>query len=387
VSTAAEIHGHCDPRFERLREAFAHNFVAHGELGAACAVYVDGVAVVDLWGGWADKARTRPWTRDTLCGFYSVGKAFTALCELHLCGTTGVELDHPVARYWPEFAAQSKGEITLRQLLTHRAGLPAVRARLPEGAMLDWQVMTAALAAERPWWPPGTAHGYHTNTFGFLNGEVVRRVSGLSLGRYLRRHVTEPLGADLAIGLTHDELPRVAELDWPLAEQAGPVIDLDAEMTEQQRMRAHAYCNPSGLSSLGVLNTEAWRRAEVPSTNGHGTARGIARVYATLARGGELAGVRIADAGLLREARSVQAAGFDLVLERDMRWGLGFQLTHENRPLGPNPDGFGHFGNGGSLGFADPTARLGFGYVMNRIVRNWRSPQNQALVDAVYASL
>jgi CubicO group peptidase (beta-lactamase class C family) len=385
--TAAQIHGECDPRFARVREAFADNFVAHDELGAACAVYVDGEPVVDLWGGWADKARTLPWQRDTLCGFYSVGKALTALCTLHMCGSSDVALDHSVARHWPEFAAEDKSAITLRDLLTHRAGLPAVRARLPEGAMLDWSLMTRALAAERPWWPPGSAHGYHTNTFGFLNGEVVRRKSGLSLGSYLRRHIAGPLGADLAIGLSRAELERVAELDWPLAEQPMPVFDLDAEMTQQQRMRAHAYGNPSGLSSLGVLNTEGWRRAEVPSTNGHGTARGIARVYAALARGGELGGVRVVDQGLLREASSLQASGMDMVLERDMRWGLGFQLTHVNRPLGPNPDAFGHFGNGGSLGFADPTARIAFGYVLNRIVRNWRSPQNQALVAAVYASL
>ena len=385
MGEATAIAGVCDPAFEPVRQAFAENFASRGELGAACAVYVDGRRVVDLWGGYCDRDRTRRWQRDTLVGFYSVGKAMTALCALHLCQAGRISLDDPVQRYWQEFARHGKGGTRVRDLLAHRAGLPAVRARLPEGAMLDWATMTRALAQERPWWPPGQAHGYHTNTFGFLLGEVVRRVSGLSLGDYLRRHITEPLGADLAIGLRDPELARVAELDWPAAEGMLAKIDLDAARDEHERMLAHAYYNPSGLSSLGVLNSEPWRRAQVPSTNGHGTARGVAKVYAALASGGEVDGVTVRGKDLLAEARSPQAQGLDRVLQRDMRWGLGFQLTQADRPLGPNPHSFGHFGNGGSLGFADPSARVGFGYVLNNIVRDWRSPRNRALIDALYS--
>lgn len=381
------IQGSCEPGFERVRDAFRDNFVTHGELGAACCVYLDGVPVVDLWGGHADAARTRPWQRDTLVGFYSVGKALTSLCALHLCDNTDVALDDPVCRHWPEFAQHGKQSITLRQVLTHRAGLPAIHQPMPEGSMLDWNAMTRALAADRPWWPPGSTPGYHVNTFGFLVGEVIRRKSGLSFGDYLRRHVAEPLGADVAVGLDDAELARVAELDWPMPDGWRQSMALDRQPTEEARVRAHAYANPSGLSSLGVMNTEAWRRAQIPSTNGHGTARGVARVAAALSLGGALDGVRVVDEATLREATRPQVVAVDRMLGQEMRWGLGFQLTHENRRLGPNPDSFGHFGNGGSLLLSDPTAKVGFGYVMNRIVRNWRSPQNRALVDAVYACL
>ena len=207
--------GTCDARFASVRGAFETNFVERGEIGGAVCVAVDGKVVVDLWGGWADVARTRPWQADSLVNVFSIGKGLTAACAAHLVGRELLDVDRRVAEIWPEFAAAGKDEITVRQLLSHEAGLPALRNRLAPGAMLSWNTMTAALAAETPWWEPGTAHGYHVNTFGFLVGEVIRRVSGRSVGTLLRDEVAAPLAADVHIGLAPREFPRVAEFAWP----------------------------------------------------------------------------------------------------------------------------------------------------------------------------
>jgi len=381
------ISGSCDPAFARVRDAFASCFAEHGEVGAACSVYVDGEKRVDLWGGHRDGVRRRPWQRDTLAGFYSTGKPLAALCVLQLVESGELELDAPVRRWWPEFAAAGKAEVTVRQLLLHQAGLPALRERLPGGAMLDWDLMTRVLAAERPWWEPGTRHVYHTNTYGFLAGELVRRITGTSLGQHLRSHVTGPLDADLAIGLPKADLGRAAQLLWQPSGNAPHPSLLDNPMTEEQRMIMHGYFNPPGFSSMGVMNTPGWRMAEIPSNNGHGTARGVARVYSALAEGGSLEGVSIIGSELLREAASAQSVGPCPVLAREVSFGLGFQPTRPDRAYGPNPRSFGHFGTGGSLGFADPDTRVGFGYVMNHIIPRWQSPRNRALIAALYESL
>jgi CubicO group peptidase (beta-lactamase class C family) len=377
--------GSCDPRFESVRAAFADNFVHHGELGAAICVAVEGRVVVDLWGGRTnDDPAARPWTHDTLVNVYSVGKGLTALVVGALVGGGDVDLDERVAHCWPAFGCEDKDDLTVRDLLTHQAGLPAVRRPLPPGAMLDWPTMTDALAAERPWWTPRDGHGYHVNTFGFLVGEVVRRASGATVGSHLREIVAEPLGADLHIGLPARHHGRVADFQW-----AGPA-DLDGpppELEGDELMGYNAYFNPAGLSGAGVVNTAAWREAEIPSTNAHATARGVARVYAALAAGGRIDGVDVVDPGVLRELTTEQVAGPDRVLGRPSRFGVGFQLTQPERPLGPNPGAFGHFGAGGSLGFADPDAGVAFGYVMNNPSPGWQNPRNRALVDAVYASL
>src|SRR2546421_234561 len=193
--------GTCDPRFTSVRDAFDRNFNERGELGAALTVHVDGRVVADLWGGWADQGAGRPWHPDTLVNAFSVGKGLIATCAARLAGQGRLDLDTTVAAYWPEFAAGGKDQITLRQLLSHQAGLPAVRRPLPPGAMLDWTAMAAALAPQEPWWEPGSGHGYHVNTFGFLVGEVIRRVTGATAGEYLRTEVAGPLGADVHIGL------------------------------------------------------------------------------------------------------------------------------------------------------------------------------------------
>ncbi len=376
--------GHCDARFAPLRDAFRANFAERGELGAAVCVMVGGRVVADLCGGWADRAAGRRWQPDTLVNVFSVGKGLIAACAARLAGQGRLDPDAAVAAYWPEFAAAGKDAITVRQLLSHQAGLPAVGRRLPPGAMLDWPLMTSALAAQEPWWAPGRGHGYHVNTFGFMVGEVIRRVTGVTVGTWLRAEVAGPLGADVSIGLPAAEHARVACFAWPgapPAEEEPPGLDRGALMEH------NAYYNPGGLSGFGVINSPRWRAAEVPSANAHGTARGVARVYAALANGGSLDGVTIVDAAALADATAEQVYGQDLVLHRPTRFGLGFQLTQPERPLGPGQSAFGHFGAGGSVGFCDPESGLSLGYVMNQMGPRWQNPRTRALVDAAYECL
>jgi CubicO group peptidase (beta-lactamase class C family) len=379
------IEGVCDEKFARVREAFAANFTTHGEVGAAVTIYVDGRKVVDLWGGHADSARTRKWTPDTLVNFFSIGKAITATCVLLLVQRGVFDLDAPVTRWWPAFGAAGKHAITLRQLMAHRAGMAAVRDQLPGAAVFNWAQVTEALAAQAPWWTPGARHGYHVNTFGYLLGEPVRRATGMTLGTLLRQEIAGPHEADVYIGLPESEHGRVAEIT-PVSPAPGrppaaaPASPTDDEERMRVRMRQLAYNNPPGISG-GPVNTPAWRLAEIPSTNGHGTARGVARFYLSLLNGAILAPAIIA------EATREHAYGEDYVLGRPSRFGLGYQLTHKERPLGPNARAFGHFGAGGSLGFCDPDAKVAFGYVMNTMAgSNWQSPCARALLDAVYSN-
>jgi CubicO group peptidase (beta-lactamase class C family) len=383
-SALAEVAGRCDPRFAPLREAFAGNFAERGELGAALCVTLGGRTVADLWGGWADVAGTRPWGPDTLVDVCSIGKGLTAVCAARLAGQARIEVDAPVTRYWPEFAAAGKDAITVRQILSHQAGLPAIRRRMPPGSMLDWDVMTAALAAQEPWWPPGTGHGYHANTFGFLLGEIVRRATGATIGTILRAEVAGPAGADVHIGLPASAEARTAEFIWP---GQPPPEDEPAGLDDTRLMAYNAYFNPGGLSGAGVVNTRAWRLAEVPSANAHASARGVARIFTVLAAGGLSDGQVIVDPGALAAAAVQQVYGHDLLLDRPSRFGLGFQLTQPERPLGPGPAAFGHFGAGGSVGFCDPDLGLAFGYVTSRLEPGWQNPRNRALMGALGACL
>ena len=386
MAAVPEIHGSCDARFVGVREALAENFRDRGEIGAAVALSLDGRAVVEIWAGWADRARRRPWRYDTLVDVFSVGKAMAATCLLTLVEEGRLDLDQPVSRYWPEFAAQDKDEITIRMVLSHRAGLPGIRRPLPETAMYEWGTMTAALAAESPWWSPGRTHGYHVNTFGFLAGEIVRRVSGNSLGELFRRRIAEPLEADFSFGVGQEDDGRVA--DYLFEIEMAPTRDAPpGEEGERAELLRSVYFNPPGISGLGTVNTRAWRAAEMPSTNGHGTALAIARIYNALACGGTIDGVRVLGEETIEAAIAEHSCGTDFVLDRPSRFGLGFQLTQPERPLGTGRRGFGHFGAGGSLGFADPDQQLAFGYTMNRAGASWQNPRNRALIDAVYTAL
>jgi len=379
------VDGACDPRFEPVREAFAGNFSEHDELGAAVCVYVGGRCVVDLWGGHRDAQRSAAWRRDTLVNAYSVGKGILAALALLLVERGRLELDTSVTRLWPAFASGDKQATTLRMLLSHRAGLPSVRRRLPEGAMFDWRLMCDALAEQRPFWTPGEAHGYHVNTFGFLVGELVRRATGQDVGSALRERLTGPLEAGFFFGLPREEHARVA----PVVAWDEPLLGRDAWARvfpptgddERDTMIWHSYFNPSGLSGAGAVNTPAWRLAQMPSTNGHADARGVAAIYAALLRG------ELVSNALLGEATRVYSEGEDRVLGRASRFGLGFQLEEVGGRFGPSGEAFGHYGYGGSLGFADPDAGLAVGYLTNRPGERFRAPRAQRLVDAVYAAL
>lgn len=380
------IEGAVDPRFQALSDAFSANFSPSdgdpGELGAALAVIIDGRVVVDLWGGWCDLQRRRSWQRDTLVNLYSIGKAVTATVALALVERGELSLDHPLVNVWPEFGAGGKHDITLRQVLAHRAGLPAVRQRLVDDDMYRWETMTAALAATPPWWEPNTAHGYHTNTLGFLVGEPVRRALDCRFGDAVAELVTGPAGADLFVGVPASEHHRISTVDIP----DNPFTDLNMAFDGEDDldlMRMATYFNPPGFSGFGTVNTTPWRSSEIPSTNPHGTALSVAKVFAGLVGTDLDQTPALLDPSILAEATSEHSMGLDLVLGRTSRFGLGFMLSQPDRPIGVGPASFGHFGYGGSLGFADPDARIGFGYVMNRPGDRWQVPRTRRLLAAL----
>jgi CubicO group peptidase (beta-lactamase class C family) len=381
-----EIEGRCDTRFKRVRELFEAGFASGAEVGAGLNVIVDGREVIDLWGGHADPARTRPWRRDTLANVYSTTKGITAIAAHQLVERGELDLDAPVARYWPEFAQKGKAEIPVRMLLNHRAGLPAIAKPLQPTDIFDWETMTRALEQQEPWWTPGTDHGYHALTYGWLVGELIRRVSGMGVGRYVREHIAAPLGAEFWIGLPEELDARTADLHQGPISTDGP--NFLAQMTaEPEGVMAKTFGNPPVL--MMDPNARAWRAAELAAANGHTTAPALARIYAALANGGALDGVRILKPETIERARTQESLGPDRVLTMVTRIGLGFMLPPANEPLGPNPRTFGHGGAGGSLGVADPEARVGFGYVMNLMHTGpWLAdPRPRALLAALYAGL
>lgn len=389
MTTAIEIHGACDQRFSAVRDAFAGNFEAGLEVGAAVAVMVDGEIVVDLWAGHADAAQTRLWERSTIVNLYSCAKGMVAACVHRLADQGRLDFDAPVATYWPEFAQAGKGSLPVRYLLDHTAGLPAVSKPLPPGSMFQWATMASALAEQEPWWEPGSQHGYHVLTFGWLVGELVRRISGKTVGAYFRDEIAGPLGADFHIGLAAEHDARTAEVilpDFAAADDSDPMVKA---FRDPASMQYKTIFNPPDLFIPGLSNSRSWRAAEIPAANGHGDARSLARVYGALARGGELDGARVLSAAAIDRAIEEQASGIDAILNIPARWGLGFALTQEARPLGPNPRAFGHAGMGGSIGWADPDAGIGFGYAMNRLdaVMEAGDPRWPPLFDAVYASV
>ena len=382
------MQGKVDGRFHRVRDVFAEGFASHGELGAAVAVTLDGELVVDLWDGFADRAKTRPWTESTLANLFSVTKAWTAICAHRLVDEGKLDLDRPVADYWPEFAQADKGTLLVRALLDHSAGLPAVREQLPPDALFDWSAMTSALAKETPWWKPETMHGYHAVTYGWLVGEVIRRASGKTTGAYFRDHVAGPLGLDAHIGLAEVDDSRCAELRFMRPDPAAPPTFVQKLMAAPESMAMRAFSNPAALVMPNIALGRAWRGAELPSINGHGTARANARLYGALACGGEALGYRVLEADTITRARTERTRGQDAILDVPTRFGLGFMLTQPEASFGPNESGFGHPGLGGSLGFADPEARVGFGYVTNMLGAHIQlDPRAERLIAALYESL
>ncbi len=375
------VSGRCAPRYAHVREAFTANFTDRGEVGAAVCVIDHGETVVDLVGGWADANRSQPWSHETICDFYSVGKALLGLLLLQQVDAGRVALDDPIGKVWEEFACAGKERATIRQALCHEAGVPGIREPLTNADLFDWDTMTAALAATPAWFVPGSRHVYHTNTYGHLIGELIHRTSGRMPGEALAA-LAGPLNADVFFGVPEAEQKRCAEVMWEPS-QTIPELTYDdlARLTGDTAMVAASYFNPPGYASIGVVNTPEWRHAQIGSTSGHGSATGIARMYEALREPG-----RLLSDELLAEATRPASTGPCPVLGETVTFGLGFTPTTKRRPLGPNAGAFGHFGTGGSLGFCDRVGGIAFGYVMNRVIPRWQSSCNRALIDAVYAS-
>jgi CubicO group peptidase (beta-lactamase class C family) len=387
------VEGSCDDRFAEVRDEFERSFAERGELGASVCVTLDGETVVDLWGGVADPASQRPWTADTVALGWSCTKGATALCAHLLADRGQLDLDAPVAAYWPEFAAAGKDRIPVRMLLSHQAGLPAVRTPLPPGAFADWDLMVKSLALEEPFWQPGSRHGYHAFTFGWLVGEVVRRVSGRSLGTYFAEEIAGPLGLDFWIGLPESIEARVAPV-VPATEPAPgePIAPFFvAAMTDPSSTAALVLANNGGF--MAAPDERRYHAAEIGSANGITNGRGLARFYRPLALGGTADGARlISPEALARASVTASASDLDATLLAPSRFALGFCKSIGD--LGPSDvlvlseAAFGHPGAGGSLGFADPGERLSFGYVMSRQgFGTGLNARGQSLVDATYRAL
>lgn len=371
------VEGRCDARFAGVREAFAAGFAlpeAHRETGAALCVMLGGQVVVDLWGGWRDAAQRLPWQRDTRVNMMSVGKAMLALVTHMLVDRGGLDLDAPVARLWPEFGAAGKQGLRLRWLLDHRAGLPFAAGAAP-GEAHDWARMTARLAAQAPLWEPGTTPCYHTLTLGFLLGEVVRRATGLRFAEAFRQMVAGPLDAAYGFCLAPAEQAECATFLVAPATPAAPGSLAAA---------AHA-----GLDAVEDRNSARHRAAELYAINGHGTVRGIARLYAALAAGGTLDGQRLLSPAALAEATAEQWRGTELLTGKSSRMALGFRLPDAGTMVGPGPRAFGHGGRGGAIAFADPDRQLAFAYAPGRAFPggSGESPHARRLRDAVDACL
>ncbi|MEU9395959.1 serine hydrolase domain-containing protein [Streptomyces sp. NPDC048324] len=386
------ISGEVADGFEPVREAFAANFARHGDLGAAVCVYHDGRPVVDLWGGVADPDTGRPWARDTLQLVYSATKGVTATAMHLLVQRGGLDLDAPVAKYWPEFAANGKEGIPVRWLLSHQAGLVALDQPVPLAEALAWQPMVAALAAQRPQWTPGSTHGYHGRTWGWLVGEVIRRVSGRTPGRFVADEIAAPLELDFFIGLPASERDRVSRMTYQQ-----PAVDFTALPTAaipaELRELVAAWRDPNSFSNRAFsvtdpaeidFNSPEVQAAELPASNGIGTARGLARMYAAVIS--DVDGVRLLTPETLASATKEQASGADQVMVVPSRFSSGYMLPTETNPM-TGPNAFGHTGRGGSLGFADPEHGIAFGYVMNHIIGGPDDVRATSLVDAVRKSL
>jgi CubicO group peptidase (beta-lactamase class C family) len=388
MADKVEIQGQVEPRFARVKDAFAQNFVTKGEVGAAVAITLDNHTVVDLWGGFADRAKTRAWERDTIVNVWSTTKGPAAMCLHRLAEQGRLDLDAPVVRYWPEFGQAGKEKVPVTYFLNHKAGLPALRQKMAGEMLYDWNAMTSALAAETPWWEPGTRHGYHAFTYGYLIGEVLRRITGKSLGTYLREEIAQPLGLDFHIGLDPRHDGRVAQMIGADPPAPGERNLFSDAFKDPESVTFKALSNPASLMQVKTINTREWRGAEIAAANGHGTARSLARLYGALACGGEVDGKRVLSADSIRRCYTEQSNGMDAVLLRDTRFSLGFMLPQAGAPNARNPRNFGHPGAGGSIAYADPDARIGFAYVMNKMRNDaLLDTRAGALIEAMYASL
>ena len=375
------IEGHVSAGFEPVKDTFAALWEGI-EVGSSCSVVYQGVQVVDLWGGYIDREMTTPWQRDTLINVYSTTKGMASLAIAILFDEGLIDYDEKVTTYWPEFGAEGKQEVTVAQLLSHQAGLCGVDTRLEVEDLYDWNKMVNLLAAQKPLWEPGTAAGYHAITWGYFPGELVRRITGKTLGQYFHEKVAAPLGADFYIGLPESEMSRCGTLIGP--NRARKMPEVSAEATEPPALYAIALQNPS-IAPYRDASSDAWRRAEIAAANGQGNARGIAKIYGALANGGTLEDTSIVSKRALAAATKQEVGDqVDLVTGGPMRRARGFMLNTDGA-YGPHPDAFGHSGAGGSAGFADPHRNVGFGYAMNQMQADiTASPRTSKLIKSVY---
>jgi CubicO group peptidase (beta-lactamase class C family) len=357
ATQAGAVHGTCDNRFEAMRALLTANLATGDDLGASVAVTLDGDLVVDLWGGWADPARTRPWERDTITNVWSTTKTMTALCALMLVDAGELDLDGAVSHYWPEFGAGGKAErVLFRHLMGHTAGLPGWTEPMAVEDLYDWDKATGLLAAQAPWWEPGTASGYHAVTQGYLVGEVIRRVTGQTVGAFFRERVAAPLSADFHVGLDRAEFGRVSNIVPPPPMAPGTVIT---------DMAVRALINPP--LSAEASWSDPWRRAEIPAANGHGNARSVAVIQSAIANGGQVGGRQLLSPAGCERILAEQAYGTDLVLGVPMRFGVGYGLPSAEMPISSDARACFWGGWGGSIIAIDLDAHLTVAYMMNKM--------------------
>ena len=355
-----EIHGTCKPEFGGVKAAFEENFEKRGDVGASVAVSSEGELVVDLWAGHRDRGRTLPWEQDTIVNVYSTTKTMAALTLLLLADREELDLYAPVKAYWPEFAQNGKDGVQVRHFLSHSAGLSGMDEPMSEADVYDWEKMTAALARQAPWWEPGAQSGYHALTQGHLIGEVVRRITGQTLGAFFRQELAEPLGADFHIGIGPEHDHRIGQLVPPKAAPAGQAAP--------DSIAARTFANPSILAKAAA--SRAWRAAEIPAANGHGNARSVVAVQTLAANLGCANGKRLMSEAGCRAIFDTQTFGKDLVLGVPIKFGMGYGITTDLLPMGPN-ERIAYWGGwGGSTAVIDQDARMCVSYVMNRMEGN-----------------
>lgn len=397
----ADLQGYCDPRFERVADALQRNIESGVEVGASLFVTIHGEAVVDLWGGWRDREHSGAWTEDMVVNVFSATKTVTSLAVLMLAERGAVDLDAPVSRYWPEFAQAGKEGASVRHLVSHTVGLPAWEPPFSMAAAMDVEAATARLAAQEPWWTPGTRGSYHASSFGHLNAELVRRVTGRSIGRFIAEEIAGPLDADVYLGLSDAIGNRVATV-YPADEDAPPprpwlaaaTLDdgLDVEREISARTRLGSFSGQK-RDSLALFNSAEWRRAEFAGSSGHANARGIGRIMTIIANAGVSQGVRLLTPATIAKIFEEQFRGIDSYYLKPIRWGTGYALaplaTKERGPLPflrPGPRTCYWYGTGGSLSIADAEKGVAIGYAMNQC-RSGKASQNGVYYNAIYDSL
>ena len=374
-----EIHGECDPQFSKVKETFEKLHQEDREIGSCFAVYKDGKPLVDLWGGFQDKDKTKPWQKDNLVTVYSTTKGVAAFCIALAMEKGLLKYEEKVSTYWPEFASNGKEDITVGMLMSHQAGICSPETRNVDD-YYNQNLMAEKLAGMTPIWEPGTASGYHSMTFGWLTSELILRVTGKSLGTFFREEVGDQHEIDFFIGLPESEDHRVAELV--------PFEIVRNENSEQQKIEL-TEAQKSQRNSAGTLdiqNTKAWRQAEIPSANGQGNARGLAKIYSLIVP--EDNSLKLLKDDTVNQMTTMQIEGRDLVLAVQVRWGVGFILNKHKVIYGPVESAFGHSGYGGSCAFGDPENKIGVSYVMNRMLDNFNADgRSIELINATYDCL